>query len=135
VAQLAVGRQHYRPVDLEGEIHFAIASQERLNRDLEPTQESVLFLQNNLSFILVSENLFIEERNMDNTGTLSQHLLGEAAPIKSGEWETQNLIPFRLLTFIYTSPLNHVCFGVVDYLHFHERFNFRCTIHVRSQVH
>lgn len=83
----------------------------------------------------MSENLLIEQRDVNHTLALSQHLFGEATTISSIEREREDLIPLRLLAFIHSSTLNHVCFRVIDDLNLHEGLNFRSSVHILSQVH
>jgi hypothetical protein len=83
----------------------------------------------------VSENLLIKQRDVDYTLARLEHLLGKASTLRSFEGEREQLIPFRLLTFIYSSTFNHVSFRIVNHFNFNVRLNFRSPLHFLSQLH
>jgi hypothetical protein len=84
-----VGWKSQRSVNLEVEVHLSIVSQKSLDRNLNSSKESVFFLQDNLSFFLMTENLFVEEVAVDSAVAALEHFFSEFQTANCFEGEAQ----------------------------------------------
>ena len=112
----------------EIEFHLSLTRQQRLQRDIETAQESILRLQDNFALILVLIDLLIKQRDINLAVAGVEVLFVEERFILRLEGEGKDLVPFRISAFVDLSTFDHIFVTVVQDFHFDECLNRRVGI-------